>query len=67
MLHFQNSQGSSQPSISPVPEDLMLFFNLHVHQACMWLLDIHAVQALIRIKMKTNKYTKEKIVTQNPF
>ena len=41
-IPYPGSHGSSQPSITPVPGDLMLSSDLCGYQACMWCTDIHA-------------------------
>lgn len=52
---FQNPQGSSQPSETTVPGDLITSSGFHGYQGCTWYTDVHAGQIPIHIKNMINK------------
>lgn len=46
----QNPQGGSQPSVTPVLEDLMLYSGFCGHEAYVWYIFTHVGKTLINIK-----------------
>ena len=55
----QHSHGSAQPSVTPVPENLVPFSDLCRHQTCRWNMEIHAEKNnQIEVNLKLTKNHK---------
>lgn len=59
-LGFQNPHGTSQPSLTQVLGDLMLYSEICGHQACTLYTDTQAGKALIHIKQNLDLKKKKK-------